>query len=164
MQRVPHPLLDPPPAMESSTLRDSSSDDQSPRRVEIPVRPDAVVRARESVRRAAADAGVTRHRIDDLVVAVSEACTNALEAQLRCGARQPIEVTCSVTGSMFEVQVSDRGDGFDPAALPPRPPLTDPRHLDIERGWGIQLMRQLVDDLVFDLTGEGMRVRLRMSL
>ena len=149
--------------MESSTLRDSSSDDQSPRRVEIPVRPDAIVRARETVRRAAADAGISRDRIDDLVVAVSEACTNALEAQLRAGARNPIEVTCEASVSVFEVQVRDRGDGFDPSLLPARPPLTDPRHLDVERGWGIQLMRQLVDDLVFDLTGEGMCVRLRLS-
>lgn len=150
--------------MESSTQRDSSSDDWSQRRVSIPVRPDAVIRARDTVRRAAALAGVPADRIDHLVVAVSEACTNAMEAELRAGTTSPIEVTCTVDGTIFEVQVRDRGDGFEPASLPPRPPPPDPRHLDVERGWGIELMRQLVDELVFDVTGTGMCVRLRMSL
>ena len=150
--------------MESSTLRDSSSDDRSPQRVRIPVRPDAVVRARAAVRTAATAAGLHRDRIDDLLVAVSEACTNAMEAQLRAGTSAPIDVTWTVEDSIFEVQISDHGDGFEPAALPARPPVTDPRHLDVERGWGIQLMRQLVDELVFDVTGQGMCVRLRLSL
>ena len=128
------------------------------------MRPDAIVRARAALSRAAAAAGLTRDRVDDLLVAVSEACTNAMEAQVRAGVSAPIDVTWTVAESIFEVQISDHGDGFEPATLPPRPPVTDRRHLDVERGWGIQLMRQLVDELVFDVTGEGMCVRLRMSL
>ena len=150
--------------MESSTLRDSSSDDRSRRTVRIPVRPDAIVRARAAVRAAAAEAGVRRDRIDDLLVAVSEACTNAMEAQVRAGTSAPIDVTWTVDETVFEVQITDHGDGFEPAALPARPPVSDPRHLEVERGWGIQLMRQLVDELVFDVTGDGMCVRLRLSL
>lgn len=128
------------------------------------MRPDAVLRARDTVRRDATSAGLPRHRVDDLVVAVSEACTNAMEAHLRAGTTAPIDVTCSVTGSVFEVQVGDHGDGFEPTSLRRRPPMPDPHHLDVERGWGIELMRQLVDDLVFDVTGHGMCVRLRMAL
>jgi serine/threonine-protein kinase RsbW len=151
--------------MEHSTLRNpDSSDDWAPRRVRIPVRPEAVVRARDTVRRSAARAGISQDRTDDLVVAVSEACTNAMESQLRAGVTAPIVVTCSLAKRVFEVQVRDHGAGFEPAALPPRPPLDDPGHLDIERGWGIELMRQLVDELVFDVTGNGMCVRLRMHL
>ena len=148
--------------MESSTLKRSSDD--WPARLKIPVRPDTVVRARETVRRSAAQAGLSTDRIDDLVVAVSEACTNAMEAQLRARTWSPIDVVCQVTGTTFEVQVRDHGEGFEPESLAPRPPFTDPHHLDVERGWGIQLMRQLVDELVFDVTGGGMCVRLRMFL
>jgi serine/threonine-protein kinase RsbW len=148
--------------MESSTLKRSSDD--WPARVEIAVRPDAVVRARDAVRRAATEAGLGADRVDDLVVAVSEACTNALEAQLRAHTSFPIDVVCEVTGATFEVQVRDHGEGFEPESLAPRPPVADPHHLDVERGWGIQLMRALVDELVFDVTGSGMCVRLRVSL
>ena len=128
------------------------------------MRPDAVVRARAAVREAAITAGLHDDRVDDLLVAVSEACTNAMEAQLRAGTSAPIEVTWTVDESIFEVQINDHGDGFEPSTLPARPPVTDPRHLDVERGWGIQLMRQLVDELVFDVTGDGMCVRLRLAL
>ncbi|HEX4905552.1 MAG TPA: ATP-binding protein [Acidimicrobiales bacterium] len=128
------------------------------------MRPDAIARARAAVRAAAAAAGVHRDRIDDLLVAVSEACTNAMEAQVRAGTASPIDVTWAADESVFEVQVTDHGDGFEPTELPERPPVSDPRHLEVERGWGIQLMRQLVDELVFDVTGDGMCVRLRLSL
>lgn len=114
--------------------------------------------------RAAAAATLAADRIDDLVIAVSEAVTNALEAQQRAGVSSPIEVTCAHTETWFEVEVRDCGDGFEPGELRPRPPVDDPGHLDVERGWGIHLMRTLVDDLVFDVTGPGTAVRLRVAL
>lgn len=148
--------------MESSTLRRSSDD--WPTRVQLPVRPDAVVRARQTVRGAAAAAGLGPDRVDDLTVAVSEACTNAMEAQIRAGMSAPIAVEWETTGTTFEVRVVDHGEGFEPYSLRSRPPMADPHHLDVERGWGIQLMQQLVDEVVFDMTGSGMCVRLRMSV
>ena len=143
----------------------SEPDDQGDTVVAVPVRPEAIFTARRAVGRAAARAGLDRDRIDDLLVAVSEACTNALEANQRAGCDDPIVVTCVVVDDAFEVAVEDCGAGFDPLALAPRPPLTDPAHLDVERGWGIQLMRELVDELVYDhLDTGGMTVRLRVSL
>lgn len=128
------------------------------------MRPEFVAHARAAVESAAVRAALDRDRVDDLVVAVSEACTNAIEAQLRIGELSPVELTCTVDDGMLEVRVRDRGAGFEPAELRPRPPLHDPGHLDIERGWGIQLMQALVDELVFDLTEQGTCVLLRMSL
>ena len=151
--------------MESVTLRDNSSDDRAgPASVRIAARPAAVADARRAASAATARTGVQPDRIDDLVIAVSEACTNAIEAQARAGVATPIEVIYGRSDMLFEVQVRDRGDGFAPGSLPVRPPLEDPDHLAIERGWGIQLMRELVDELVFDLTDRGTRVLLRVSL
>jgi len=152
--------------MESSTLRHNGPDDGRPASasVRVPVRPDGVVRARAAVARAAMDAHLPPDRVDDLVIAVSEAVTNAMESQLRIGVSSPIEVLCGREGGAFEVTVADRGEGFVPEELAVRPPLASPHHLDVERGWGIQLMRALVDEIVFDVTGPGTCVRLRMSL
>lgn len=151
--------------MESATLRNNGPDDRArSTTVEIPVRPEFVARARATVESAATRASLEPDRVDDLVVAVSEACTNAIEAQLRIGELSPIELTCAIDDEILEVRVSDRGAGFAPSDLRPRPPLHDPGHLEIERGWGIQLMRALVDELVFDLTEQGTCVLLRMSL
>lgn len=151
--------------MATTQAHDNDPQDHGDTVVAVPVRPEAIFTARRAVQQAAARAGLGRDRIDDLVIAVSEACTNALEANQRAGCDDPIVVTCAVVAGTLEVAVSDCGAGFEPSALAPRPPLTDPAHLDVERGWGIQLMRELVDELLYDhLDTGGMTVRLRMSL
>lgn len=144
-------------------LRDSEPEDVDAI-VEVPIRPEAIVRARTAVRRSATHAGLVPDRVDDLLVAVSEACTNALEANLRAQCDDPLVVTCTRTPTGLEVRVTDCGTGFEPDRLPPRPPLAHPGHLDVERGWGIQLMRELVDEVVYDSTGDGTTVCLRVAL
>ena len=148
----------------ATTTSHNPSGDERGAVLEVPVRPEAVTRARAAVRRVAADTGLDGDRIDDLVVAVSEACTNALEANLRARCDDPIIVTVTAGATEIEVCVTDCGAGFEPDTLPVRPPLAHPGHLDVERGWGIQLMRELVDELVFDITGRGTTACLRMRL
>jgi serine/threonine-protein kinase RsbW len=150
--------------MESTTLHDHDPEERPRHAVRLPVDPAAAVEARRAARRASQAAGLGRDRIDDLVVAVSEAVTNALEAHLEAGVTDHVEVTFGRHDEMFEVRVRDRGSGFTPDDVPTRPPQTDPRHLDVERGWGIQLNRQLVDELTFDTTGPGTTVCLRVRV
>ena len=101
-------------------------------------------------------------KLDGLLVAVSEACTNAIEAHQRAGFEGPVRLRLQPCDDGFEVVVEDCGLGFDPGSIPDRPPRDHPEHLSIERGWGIGLMNALVDDLVFDLRGDGTRVHLIM--
>jgi serine/threonine-protein kinase RsbW len=138
--------------------------DQSRQLLHLPVEPTAIGVARRAAAVAARGAGLDPDRTDDLVVAVSEACTNALEAQQRAGVATPIEVSCRIVRRTLEVVVLDRGHGFAPESIAPRPPLADPGHLDVERGWGIQLMRSLVDELAFVGTDDGTAVVLRCHL
>lgn len=129
--------------------------------VQVPTRPESIAVARDAVRRAARSARLGEDRVDDVLVAMSEACTNAMEAQLVRGIEQAIEVRCLLQGGAFVIEVKDHaGAGFDPDRLAPRPPLTDPGHLDVERGWGVQLMRELVDRFEFDALEDGTVVRL----
>jgi serine/threonine-protein kinase RsbW len=97
-------------------------------------------------------------RIDDLKLAVSEACTNAVEANRETRPRAPVTVAVYEADSYLEVQVSDQGGGFDPAELSPHPPVTDPQRLNFERGLGIPLIRTLVDDVRFEPTDRGTTV------
>ena len=101
-------------------------------------------------------------RVSDLTVAVSEACTNAMEAHQRAHVTAPVRLRVTAEGDELTVQIEDCGQGFHPDRLPPRPPRDDPRHLDIERGWGVQLIRALVDDVDYEATGSGTVVRLVM--
>lgn len=115
------------------------------------------------MQRAAEAAGLGLDRIDDLLLAVSEAATNAVEEHLRAGVDEPVEVGCTTTRAWFEVNVRDRGRGFDVGAVPVREPLVNPSGLDVERGWGIQLMRELVDEVAYEVSADGTIVRLRVA-
>ncbi len=99
-------------------------------------------------------------RIDDLKLAVSEACTNAMEAHEAAGVDQPVSVKVLEAPERLQIEVADHGRGFDPDNLPEHPPVTDPERLNFERGLGIPLMRSLVDDLAFEANGTGTTVRM----
>lgn len=133
--------------------------------LELPARPDYLALARLIVVAAAtSDPTFANDRIDDLRLAVSEACTNAVEAQRRAiaagGGEAPIRIRCRLDGDRMEVEVEDHGAGFDPGGLVPHPPVHDPARLDHERGLGIPLIRMLTDEVDFEPTADGTRVRM----
>ena len=131
--------------------------------LEIPARGEYVGLARlvvsslASSRRTLAD-----DRVDDLKLALSEACTNAIEAHAALGAQETVMVRWVEGDDRLEVGVQDRGPGFDPATLPEHPPVTDPERLNFERGLGIPLIRSLVDEVDFVREEQGMVVRMVM--
>jgi serine/threonine-protein kinase RsbW len=129
--------------------------------LEVPPSPEyiaivrLVVSSLASARRNLAD-----QRIDDLKLAVSEACTNAIEAHARAGHRRAVAVRVLEADERLEVEITDHGGGFDPDQLPLHPPVTDPSRLDFERGLGIPLIRTLVDLARFERLADGTRVRM----
>ena len=131
--------------------------------LEIPARAEFVALARLVVSAlAASDSNLADERIDDLKLAVSEACTNAIEAHDAAGSDERVLVRCRAGEDALEVCVEDRGHGFDPAELPDHPPVTDPDRLKFERGLGIPLIRALVDEVEFSSSGGGTAVRIVM--
>jgi serine/threonine-protein kinase RsbW len=127
--------------------------------LEIPARAEYIAIARlvvsslASSRRALAD-----ERVDDLKLAVSEACTNAIEAQGGVVAGDRVRIRIWEGDNQLDVAVDDEGPGFDPASLPPHPPVTDPDRLNFERGLGIPLIRTLVDQVEFRTSSDGTSV------
>lgn len=144
--------------------------------LEIPARAEFLALARLISAAAAAQEPVfPGDRLDDLRLAVSEACTNAMEAQqvadatrpstgpdagTHSDAVEPLRIRCRLGGGRIEVEVQDRGGGFDPDALVAHPAATDPARLDYERGLGIPLMRILTDEVDFRPTPDGTAVRM----
>ena len=131
--------------------------------LEIPARPEFVGLARLVVSSLASSRrDLEDDRIDDLKLAVSEACTNAIEAHAEVDVDERVVVQWREKGDRLEVSVQDRGQGFDPESLPEHPPVTDPERLNFERGLGIPLIRTLVDEVDFDPSDAGTAVRLVM--
>lgn len=99
-------------------------------------------------------------RIEDLRLALSEACTNALDALRDRGSDAPVTVVFELIDGGVAVTVSDQAGGFEADAVEPIPAATDPGRLRHERGLGIPIMRSLVDELDFTSTAQGTTVRL----
>ncbi len=103
--------------------------------------------ARLTVAGVASRAGLTLEQIDDIKLAVGEACTNAVEhAYSQESSPGPIHIRCGVQGDEFVVEVGDEGRGFNAARLEveaegPPPP---------ESGLGFFLIRSCVDRLDID--------------
>jgi serine/threonine-protein kinase RsbW len=114
-----------------------------------------VVASVASSRRALAD-----ERIDDLKLAVSEACTNAIEANRLVRPSSPVHIEIWEAPDRLEVSIEDCGPGFDPDKLEFPPPITDPERLNFERGLGIPLIRTLVDSATFIRRDDGTSVRM----
>jgi serine/threonine-protein kinase RsbW len=143
--------------MTSATMTSSVIELEIPARAEYVGLARLVVSALASSRRTLAD-----DRIDDLKLALSEACTNAIEAHAEVDAGDAVLVRWAEGADRLEVEVEDRGPGFDPSTLPEHPPVTDPERLNFERGLGIPLIRSLVDEVSFARVEHGMAVRMVM--
>ena len=131
--------------------------------LEIPARPEFVALARLVVSAmASTDATLSDDQVDDLKIAVSEACTNAIEAHDSIATEERVLLKCWSDERGLRVSIEDRGPGFDPATLPDHPPPTDPDRLKFERGLGIPLIRALVDEVEIDSSVAGTAVRLAM--
>ena len=90
--------------------------------------------------------GVEQECVQDIRVAVSEACTNVLDHVQEGDA---FEVVASIDESFCALEVIDRGTGFDGSKV---------GHLvddDAETGRGLRLMRALVDNIRFERRAKG---------
>ncbi len=100
--------------------------------------------------------GYTGQDLADIETAIGEALANAAEHGHRPGGA--IDVALYVEGAQAVIEVRDQGGGF---ARSPNQVAEQPRS-DMPRGFGIFLMRALMDELEF---GEhGRRVRLKKHL
>lgn len=135
--------------------------------LELPPRPEVVSVARLVIGAlVATDPLFDEERGADLRLAVSEACTNAIQAQTGRGTRrssEPIVMRCLLADGCIEVAVTDHGGGFDPATLRAHPAVTDPARLDYEGGLGIPLIKMLADEIEFRSTTAGTTVVMRFE-
>ena len=118
--------------------------------LEIPPRAEFVAVARLVVSTAAKSRrSLADDRVADLTLALSEACTNAIEAHDAKDEADRVTVRVDEDDDRLVVTVEDRGPGCDLMELPTHPAVTDPNRLNFERGLGIPIIRNLVDEVTF---------------
>jgi serine/threonine-protein kinase RsbW len=109
--------------------------------VTLPVDAQSVPLVRGLVRQALEHLGVVATGIEEVVLALTEACANVVH---HAGEHEEYQVDVSIDDHVCRISVLDHGPGFDVdtvmAAAPPSP---------LEGGRGLVLMRALVDELQF---------------
>lgn len=129
--------------------------------LDVPSRPEYIAIVRLVVASvASARRNLADERVDDLKLAVSEACTNAIEANRSVRPDAGVHVEIWESPDRLEVSIEDSGPGFDPDKLEFPPPFTDPERLNFERGLGVPLIRTLVDDAAFVRKSTGTVVKM----
>ena len=98
--------------------------------------------------------GFHESRIQDLKTAVSEACTNAMEHGNRLQQATKVLVTLKMSRKSLEVNVKDHGSGLRGQT---RTPEIEKKVEGAEdpRGWGMFLIKSLVDEVEFRNVPEG---------
>ena len=98
----------------------------------------------------------THEDIEDIKIAVSEACTNAVQYAYG-DSPGDIEIVFSVFEDKLEIKVSDSGKGFDVDANV-KTKEDDPEKIGL--GLGIVFMRSLMDHVDYDTSNNGTIVTL----
>ena len=102
---------------------------------------------------AARDMGLSDERIEDLKTAVSEACINAIEHGHKMDASMKVGVILDVEEMNLQVTVQDKGTEIGPVETPNIDDKVEGK--SDRRGWGIFLIKNLVDEVNFETTPEG---------
>ena len=62
-----------------------------------------------------------------------------------------------IQGELLVIKVTDRGKGFDKSQVK-IPTIEEKITSDHKRGWGLQLIQELMDTVEFESTGQGTTV------
>jgi serine/threonine-protein kinase RsbW len=129
----------------------------------IPVAPDMEIVATAQAVAVGEYIEMPRDKIDEVKLAIVEACINAFEHshtrddQVHLTFRVGRE---SDGPEYLEVEVFDQGRGFDQRTVePPSPEKTFGERK--KRGWGLQIIRSLMDSVAITSGEWGTRIRMR---
>lgn len=95
----------------------------------------------------------------NILVALSEAVTNAMEHGNKLADDKMVEVNIETRGSSLCFTIKDEGNGFDPTTLPDP---TDPSRLEIPGGRGVFIMQKLADKM--EVLDNGRKIELYFNL
>lgn len=129
----------------------------------IPIAPEMEIAATAQVAALGEWMEMERDKIDEVKMAVVEACINAFEHSHTPDEQVHLDflVDRAEDARVFlEVRVADSGTGFDPERLP-EPEIAKKLKADRKRGWGIKIIESLMDDVRIVSGGAGTRIIMR---
>jgi serine/threonine-protein kinase RsbW len=120
----------------------------------------AELEAAEAAGEMAERAGFTQDEGEEIKLALIEACINAIEHSKSQDAT--IQIHFEIHPDRLSIQVSDAGSGFDPDEVIDK--IAASRLAGTKtRGWGLTLIKELMDEVVFDSNSQGTRITMQKN-
>ena len=129
--------------------------------IEIESDPNNLITVEEFVNYFAKDLGLNEEQLATLLLAVTEATTNAIIHANKCDKSKLVTVDVNVQNSKLIIKVIDEGKGFDPSQIPDP---TQPENILKDSGRGMYLMKVYMDDLKYNVTPDGTETILTMNI
>ena len=126
----------------------SSNTEHTTKKLVIKSRTENLSSLREFISSNANEAGLTTNDIDDIILAVDEACTNIIKHAYQSLPNGEIIIEIDYNSKKFTIKLIDHGNSFDPETIP----LPDLQKYLKQRkvgGLGLYLMKTLMDDVQY---------------
>lgn len=120
-----------------------------------------LITVEEFVNYFAVDLNINAEKIPGIMLAVTEASTNAIIHGNQSDESKFITIDAAKEDNQLIISIKDQGKGFDPAKIPDP---TEQDNLLKDSGRGIYLMHVYMDDLKFNVTPEGTETILILNL
>jgi serine/threonine-protein kinase RsbW len=122
----------------------------------IPMMPDMELTAITVAESLGVFIGLDTEKIDEVKMALIEACINAFEHSKSSERR--INLNFQISDRGMVISISDGGQGFDLQEALER--IEEKRNKGEKRGWGLTLMSELMDEVEVDSSKEGTLVKM----
>jgi serine/threonine-protein kinase RsbW len=129
--------------------------------IEIESDPNNLITIEEFVNYFAKDLGLSEEQLSVLLLAVTEAATNAIIHANKCDISKLVKIHAHIQDSKLIVKVKDEGKGFDPSVIPDP---TRPENLLKDSGRGVYLMKVYMDEVTYNKTPSGLETILVLNL
>lgn len=103
---------------------------------------------RDFIKTATAEAGVTSDTVENIILAVDEACTNIIKHAYKSFPDGELIIKTKSTLSRFVISIIDYGNSFEPDTIP-EPDLQKYYRQKRVGGLGMYLMKTLMDDVKY---------------
>ena len=118
---------------------------------------DHLSEVRKFIKSTAKEYGMDKNNASKVVLAVDEACTNIIKHAYNYSPSGTITIKTKLYKTKMSVTISDKGTHFNPNSVP-EPDIAGSQKQKKRGGLGIFIMKKLMDDVQFKLTGNGNEV------
>ncbi|HTX18135.1 MAG TPA: ATP-binding protein [Bacteroidota bacterium] len=129
-------------------MTSSPKDKATKKNLRIPSQTEKLVLAREFVANAARVFGFAEDDVNNIALAVDEACTNIIKHAYHYATDKEIDIIISMKRPEFEIVIQDAGNHFDPTRVPV-PDMKEYISHYKRGGLGMYLMKKLMDKVEY---------------